>query len=877
MATKKTAEMKKEELEKASSETAKKEDKNAALATPATPPSNDGGNKPEPQIEEGIVAGLKDVDISNEVRSAFLDYSMSVIVSRAIPDVRDGLKPVHRRIIFGMNELGMQSDKPYKKSARIVGDVMGKFHPHGDQAIYSTLVRLAQPFSMRYVLVDGHGNFGSIDGDEAAAMRYTEARMAKMAMEMVKDINADTVDFVDNYDGTEKEPVVLPARFPNLLVNGGSGIAVGMATNMPPHNLREVVSALKAVAKNPNIDVLELMNNHITGPDFPTGGYILGKGGIRDAYEKGTGSIVIRSKAEIQESEGGKKRIVVTEIPYQVNKAAMIEAIADLLKEKTIDGITDIRDESNKDGIRVVFDVRRDIIPEVLLNQLFKYTQLQVSFGIINLSLVNGVPRVLGLKDLLTNYLDHQVVVLERRTKFQLNKANERIHIVEGYLIAINNIDAIVTLLRASKTTEEARENLSKKFKLSEKQTKEIVEMPLRRLVGMEKLKLQEEKATLDNDIARYKGLLTDRTKVVELILSDLDTIAEKFGDDRMTQISNDMSSIDDEDLIPKENIVITLTTNGYIKRMSPETFRTQNRGGRGVKGLSMNENDIVSILLHSKTHTDLLFFSNLGKVYRIRGYQVPEFARTAKGLPVVNLLNLEKNESIRSIISVDEYKEGQHLFFTTLKGVVKRTAIKEFELIRQNGKIAITLKEGDQLLDVKQTDGQQLIGIASSKGKMVHFPEAEVRSMGRTASGVRGMTLSGGDVVGVSATSEGKYILVVTNKGYGKMSEATDYRTTRRGAKGVFTINSSEDSSAKIGNLVAMKAVNGNEDLIVITKAGVVIRVSLTQVKIASRSTQGVRIIRLDENERVSSVAIVEASGEEPTQDIAEEETPKQ
>jgi DNA gyrase subunit A len=672
------------------------------------------------------------------------------------------------------------------------------------------------------------------------------------------------VVYVDNYDGTEKEPVVLPSRFPNLLVNGGSGIAVGMATNMPPHNLREVIAALKAVTKNPDIDVVELMNNYIQGPDFPTGGFILGKGGIRDAFEKGTGSIVIRSKAEIQETEGGKKRIIISEIPYQVNKASMIEAMAELVKEKTVEGITDIRDESNKQGIRVVIEVRRDVIPEVLLNQLYKYTQLQVSFGVINLALVNGVPRVLPLKDLLKHYLDHQVVVIERRTKFQLNKALDRIHIVNGYLTALDNIDAIVKLLRQSKTTEEARDTMGKQFTLSERQTKEIVEMPLRRLVGMEKIKLQDEKASLDNDITRYKGLLNDRQSVVDLIFSDLDVIAEKFGDDRMTQISNDISNIDDEDLIPKENIVITLTSNGYIKRMAPETFRTQNRGGRGVKGLSMNENDLVSILVNSRTHTDLLFFSNLGKVYRMRGYQVPEFARTAKGIPVVNLLNLEKTETVRSIISVDAYDDGHFLFFTTLKGVVKRTPIKEFELIRQNGKIAISLREADQLYDVKQTNGQQVIGIASSKGKMVTFPETEVRSMGRTATGVRGMNLSGGDVVGVSMTQEGQHILVITTKGYGKKTNLEEYRATHRGAKGVLTISSSEGKIEKIGNLIAMKAVKGDEDLIVITKSGVVIRISLTQVKETSRSTQGVRIIRLDDQERVSTVAVVEPSTNE-------------
>ncbi len=818
-----------------------------------------------PVIQEGIEAGLKDVDISNEVRTAFLDYSMSVIVSRALPDVRDGLKPVHRRIIFGMNELGMQSDKPYKKSARIVGDVMGKFHPHGDQAIYSTLVRLAQPFSMRYTLVDGHGNFGSVDGDEAAAMRYTEARMAKMAMEMVKDINAETVDFVDNYDGTEKEPVVLPARFPNLLVNGSSGIAVGMATNMPTHNLREVISAIKAYAANPDIDVLELMQDFIQGPDFPTGGMILGKSGIRQAYQTGTGSLVIRSKVDIQEFENGKKRIIVKEIPYQVNKANMIETIAGLVRDKVIEGITDIRDESNKSGIRVVIEVRRDIIPEVLLNQLYKHTQLQVSFGIINLALVNGQPKVLPLKDLIKHYLEHQVEVLERRTTYFLAKAQDRIHIVDGYLIGIKNIDEIVDILKKSPNTEEARIRLGKTFSLSERQTKEIVDMPLRRLTGLEKQKLEDEKATLEKDITYYQKLLGDRKLVIDVILADLDVIANKFGDDRMTEISDDLSTIEDEDLIPKTNIVITLTKNGYIKRQLPEVFRTQNRGGRGVKGAGLHDNDIVAILVNAHTHTDILFFSNLGKVYRLRGYQVPEFSRTAKGLPVVNLLNLEKEETIKAIITVNEYLEGNHLFFITQLGVVKRTDIREFESIRQNGKIAISLREGDALLDVKQTNSTLMIGMASSEGKMINFKEGDVRSMGRTATGVRGMNIAAGKVVGVTTSAEGKYILVVTDKGFGKMTPLEDYRQTKRGAKGVTTIKASE----KNGRLIAMKAVNGDEDLLVVTKAGVIIRISLTQVRVIARATQGVRLIRLQDKESVSSIAVVEASLEEPTQEI--------
>jgi DNA gyrase subunit A len=782
-------------------------------------------------------------------------------VARAIPDVRDGLKPVHRRIIYGMNELGMQSDKPYKKCARIVGDVMGKYHPHGDQAIYSTLVRMAQPFSLRYTLVDGHGNFGSIDGDEAAAMRYTEARMGKMAMEMVRDINSDTVDFVDNYDGTEKEPVVLPSRFPNLLVNGSSGIAVGMATNMPPHNLREVISAIKAIAINPTISVLELMGNHISGPDFPTGGLILGKGGIRQAYETGNGSITIRSKASIEDRENGKKRIIITEIPYQVNKASMIEAIAGLVKEKIIEGITDLRDESNKDGIRVVIELRRDVIPEVILNQLYKNTQLQVSFGIINLSLVRGEPKILPLVPLLQNYLDHQVVVIKRRTQYLLTKAEERIHIVLGFIIGIENIDEVIRIIRASETTDAARETLSSRFGLSERQTREIVDMPLRRLGGMERKKLQDEKNDLETKITSYRLLLDNHQLVIDLIIKELDEVDAKFGDVRKTEISNDLSTIDDEDLIPEEEIVVTLTTNGYIKRMDPDTFRTQIRGGRGVKGMDTNQNDIVNIILHAKTHTDLLFFSNLGKVYRIRGYQVPEYARTGKGLPIVNLLNLDKNEKIQSIISVDEYKENNYLLFTTTHGIVKRTEVMEFASIRQNGKIAISLREGDELFEVKHTDGNQLIGIASSNGKMVKFHENEVRDMGRNASGVKGMNVDKGEVVGVTMSSEGKNILVITEKGYGKMSLAEDYRQTKRGAKGVSTIHTTE----KNGRIVAMRAVSGLEDLMIITLSGMVIRLSLTSLRVMSRNTQGVRVIRLDEDQKASSIAIVPPSEETP------------
>ena len=820
-------------------------------------------------IEEGIVAGLTDVDLAKEVRNSFLDYSMSVIVSRALPDVRDGLKPVHRRIIYGMNDLGMQPDKPYKKSARIVGDVMGKYHPHGDSSIYGALVRLAQPFAIRYTLVDGHGNFGSIDGDGAAAMRYTEARMAKIAMEMVRDINEDTVDFMDNYDGSEKEPVVLPSRFPNLLVNGANGIAVGMATNIPPHNLGEVIDAVKTVAYNPDITAVELMNTCLLGPDFPTGGMILGKGGIKKAYETGQGSIVIRSKTEIVERENGRKRIVVTEIPYQVNKSNMIEAIAKLVRDKVIEGITDLRDESNKEGIRVVIDLRKDVVPEVILNQLFKLTQLQVSFGIIMLVLDHGQPKVLPIVDVLKLYLEHQVEVVERRTNHLLKKALNREHILEGLLVAQDNIDEIVALIRSSQTTEIAKNALMERFNLSDIQAKEILDMRLAKLTGLEKAKLLDEIEKVRVLIASYRELLSSRENVVELIVKELDEIKEKYSDERRTVLSNDLSNIDDEDLIPEEEIVITLTKNGYVKRLATDTFKTQNRGGRGIKGMQTNENDVVDILVHTKTHTDVLFFTNKGKVYRIRGYQIPEFSRTSKGLPIVNLLNLDKDEKVMSILSIDEYKEGEYLFFITKEGVVKRTDAKEFESIRQNGKIAITLKEGDELFSVKHTDGNALIGIAVNKGKMVKFHESDVRAMGRTASGVKGVNVDGSYVVGATTSLEGQYILAVSEHGYGKMSPADDYRLTSRGTKGVLTLN----VTSKTGSLVALRAVNGDEDLMIITKGGIVIRMALSQVKIAGRNTQGVRLIRLDEGQEISSIAVVPHEEEENIEEIEKSE----
>lgn len=817
-------------------------------------------------IEEGIVPEMRDVKITETVKSSFLEYAMSVIVSRAIPDVRDGLKPVHRRIIYGMNELGIGPTKPFKKSARIVGDVMGKYHPHGDSAIYGSLVRLAQPFNMRYTLVDGHGNFGSIDGDEAAAMRYTEARMSKIAMEMVRDIDQDTVDFMDNYDGQEKEPTVLPSRFPNLIVNGSNGIAVGMATNMPPHNLVETINAIQAIAENPDITPVELMTTCIYGPDFPTGGIILGRSGIRKAYETGQGSIVVRSKAEIIEHENGKKRIIISEIPYGVNKALTIEHIAHLVKDKVIEGITDIRDESNKEGIRVVIELRRDAIAEVILNKLYKLTALQSSFGIINLCLVNGEPKILPITDLLKNYLDFQVEVIGRRTRTLLKKAEARDHILQGLKIAIDNIDEVVDIIKQASSTEVAKNNLISRFGITDIQSKEILDMRLSKLTGLEKTKIEDEITRLNAQIEEYKVILSDRKNELKVVIDELEEIKNKFGDERRTYISNEISNIDDEDLIPEEEIIITLTKNGYIKRVATDTFRTQNRGGRGVKGMQTHEDDVVDILVHAKTHTDLLFFTSYGKVYRMRGYQVPVFSRSSKGLPVVNLLNLEKDEFVRSIISVDEYREGDYLFFATEQGVVKRTSIKEYESIRQNGKIAISLREGDHLLDVKMTNGNAIIGIASSLGKMVNFNENAVRPMGRTASGVRGMNIDEGIAVGMVISLEGEYILAITDKGYGKMTHYSDYRLTSRGTKGVITIHATE----KVGNLVTIRAVDGNEDLMVITKAGIIIRIPLDQVKVAGRNTQGVRIIRLDENQTVSSVAVVEHQEQE---EIVEEE----
>ena len=692
--------------------------------------------------------GIQIVNLSKEVKNSFLEYAMSVIVARALPDVKDGLKPVHRRILYGMSEAKMNAGSPYKKSARIVGDVMGKYHPHGDSAIYEAMVRLAQNFSTRYPLADGHGNFGSIDGDGAAAMRYTEARMSKIAMEMVRDLDEDTVDFMPNYDGEEQEPVVLPSKFPNILVNGSTGIAVGMATNIPPHNLAEAIDAILAIAENPDIEVADLMQI-LKGPDFPTGAYILGKSGIKKAYETGNGTILLRSKTHIEEMANGKNRILITEIPYQVNKTVMIEKIADLAREKIIDGITDLRDESSGEDIRVVIELRKDVVPEVVLNQLFKLTQLQVSYGINMLALVDGEPKVLPVKEMLQYYLQHQKNVIYRRTQFELKKAEDELHVLQGIVIAIENIDEVIQIIRSSKNVEESQSALMDRFHLSERQAKAIVSMSLGRLSALEIEKSETKCKNLEEQVEDYKAILSSEDRIFEIVKNELIEIKNKYSDARRSEIIMGEFNIDDEDLITKEDIIVTLTLNGYIKRVPMDTFKTQNRGGKGIKGMATNEEDVVDKIVIANTHKDIIFFTNFGKVYRLRGHQIPEYGRTAKGIPVINLLNMDANEKVRSIISLNEYQENHTLVFVTKNGIVKRVALKEFESIRQKGKIAIHLKEDDELIDVKLTDGTAQILIASSNGKVVRFNEQDVRVMGRSASGVKGINVNGKEVIG--------------------------------------------------------------------------------------------------------------------------------
>ncbi|AUO11971.1 DNA gyrase subunit A [Priestia megaterium] len=810
-------------------------------------------DKPNSQIRE--------VNISQEMRASFLDYAMSVIVSRALPDVRDGLKPVHRRILYAMNDLGMGSDKPYKKSARIVGEVIGKYHPHGDSAVYETMVRMAQDFSYRYMLIDGHGNFGSVDGDAAAAMRYTEARMSKVSMELLRDINKDTIDYQDNYDGSEREPIVLPARFPNLLVNGSAGIAVGMATNIPPHQLGEVIDGVLAVSQDPDITIAELMEI-IPGPDFPTAGQILGRSGIRKAYETGKGSIIVRAKVEIEEQSNGKQTILVHELPYQVNKAKLIEKIAELARDKKIDGITDLRDESDRSGMRIVIEVRRDANANVLLNNLYKQTSLQTSFGINTLALVDGQPKVLNLKQCLQYYLDHQVVVIRRRTEFELRKAEARAHILEGLKIALDNLDAVIALIRGSQTTDIAREGLMTQFSLSEKQAQAILDMRLQRLTGLEREKIEAEYQSLLALIAELKAILADEEKVLEIIREELIEVKERFNDGRRTEIvSGGAEIIEDEDLIPRQDIVISLTHNGYIKRLPVSTYKSQRRGGRGIQGMNTNEDDFVEHLLTTSTHDTILFFTNKGKVYRTKGYEIPEYGRTAKGIPIINLLEVDKGEWVNAIIRVDEFVDDWYLFFTTKQGISKRTPLSSFENIRNSGLIALNLREEDELISVKLTDGKRDMVIGTKKGMLIRFNEDDVRSMGRTATGVKGITLDSEDeVIGMEILEEQSDILIITKNGYGKRTPIEEYRVQTRGGKGLRTCNITD----KNGDVVALKCVSQEEDIMLITVSGVLIRVSVSDISQMGRNTQGVKVIRLGDEEFVSTVAKVQTSEDE-------------
>ncbi|WP_059171605.1 DNA gyrase subunit A [Bacillus sp. FJAT-27445] len=808
---------------------------------------------------------IREINISQEMKSSFLDYAMSVIVSRALPDVRDGLKPVHRRILYAMHDLGMHSDKPYKKSARIVGDVIGKYHPHGDSAVYETMVRMAQDFNFRYMLVDGHGNFGSVDGDAAAAMRYTESRMSKISMELLRDINKDTIDYQDNYDGEEREPVVLPARFPNLLVNGTTGIAVGMATNIPPHQLGEVIDGVLAISKDPDISIPELMEI-IPGPDFPTGGIIIGRSGIRKAYESGRGSITLRAKVEIEQLKNGKEVIIVKELPYQVNKARLIEKIAELVRDKRIDGITDLRDESDRNGMRIYIEVRKDANANVLLNNLYKQTALQTTFGINTLALVDGQPKVLNLKQCLNYYLSHQQVVIRRRTEFELRKAEARAHILEGLRIALDNLDAVISLIRSSRTTDIARDGLMSTFNLSDKQAQAILDMRLQRLTGLEREKIEEEFQSLMALIGELKAILADEEKILEIIREELLEIKERFNDNRRTEIvAGGIENIEDEDLIPRETVVLTLTHNGYIKRLPVSTYRAQKRGGRGIQGMGTNEDDFVEQLITTSTHDTILFFTNKGKVYRAKGYEIPEFSRTAKGLPIINLLGIEKGEWINAIIPVDEFVDDWFLFFTTKEGISKRSPLTSFAHIRNNGLIALNLREGDELISVRMTDGSKQIVIATKKGMQIRFAETDVRTMGRTATGVKGITLDKEDeVIGMEVLEEDTDVLVVTTKGYGKRTAAAEYRIQGRGGKGIKTANVTERN----GDLVSMKTVTGEEDLMLITTGGVLIRIPVDSISKVGRNTIGVKLINIKENESVATVAKVEREEEEEEMD---------
>ena len=794
------------------------------------------------------------VNIVGEMRKSFLDYSMSVIVARALPDVRDGLKPVHRRILYTLYEEGMTPDKKYQKSANAVGAVMGHYHPHGDSAIYESMVRMAQDFTYRHTLVDGHGNFGSIDGDGAAASRYTEARLAKISMELLRDLNKDTVDFSENYDGQRKEPVVLPSRFPNILVNGNMGIAVGMATNIPPHNLGEVIDGCVAYIDNPEITVTELMQ-YIKGPDFPTAGVILGNGGIKRAYESGRGAITIRGMATVEEAHN-KHRIVITELPYQVNKKALIQRIGELVRDKVIDGISNLSDESALEGIKIVIDVKKEANANVVLNNLYKHTQLQTSYGINFLMLVDGIPRTLGLKEIIDKYIDHQKHVIYRRCQFDLKRYKDRLHILDGLKIALDNIDRVIKIIRESADDEEAKAGLMSNFALSEVQSQAILDMRLKRLTGLEKSKIEEEIAELEKLVKELEEILASEEKILEVIKTEMLEIKDKYADERRTHI--DMTAIDyieDESLIPVENVVITLTNKGYIKRLPADTYKTQNRGGMGVKGMATNEEDFVEHLINATSHDYILMFTNRGKVYRIKGYEIPEYSRQSKGLPIINLLSLDKDEKVTSLLKISNDDEYKCLVFATKSGLIKRTDISEFDSIRTNGKKFITLKDDDELVSVKKTTGNDEILMASSNGRMVRFNESAVRIMGRGASGVRGINLDGGILVGMEIVEPNEYVLVITEKGYGKKTPVNEYRITNRGGKGVKTVNITE----KNGSIVSFKTVDDSKDLMIITDSGIIIRLAVDKISTMSRVTQGVKLINLKEDSIVSSTSIVE------------------
>ena len=813
---------------------------------------------------------LVNVNLTKEMKTSFIDYAMSVIVSRALPDVRDGLKPVHRRILYGMNELGVTPDKPHKKSARITGDVMGKYHPHGDSSIYEAMVRMAQWWSYRYMLVDGHGNFGSMDGDGAAAQRYTEARMSKIALEMLRDINKNTVDFADNYDANEREPLVLPARFPNLLVNGATGIAVGMATNIPPHNLGETIDAVKLVMDNPEVTTKELMEV-LPGPDFPTGALVMGKSGIHKAYETGKGSIVLRSRTEIEETKTGRERIVVTEFPYMVNKTKVHEHIVRLVQEKRIEGITAVRDESNREGVRFVIEVKRDASANVILNNLFKMTQMQTSFGFNMLAIQNGVPKILSLRQILDAYIEHQKEVVTRRTQFDKEKAEARAHILEGLLIALDHIDEVIRIIRASETDAEAQSELMSKFKLSERQSQAILDMRLRRLTGLERDKIQSEYDELIALIADLADILAKPERVAQIIKEELDEVKRKFGDPRRTELMvGEVLTLEDEDLIEESDVLITLSNKGYIKRLDQDEFTAQKRGGRGVQGTGVKDDDFVRELVSTSTHDHLLFFTNKGRVYRLKGYEIPEYGRTAKGLPVVNLLKLDEGESIQTIINVEsERSDDAYLFFTTRAGIVKRTSVKEFANIRQNGLKALNLKDEDELINVLLTEKDTDIIIGTRLGYAVRFNQSSVRSMSRIATGVKGVNLREGDaVVGARVITDQDEVLIITEKGYGKRTVATEYPTKGRAGKGMKTANVTE----KNGPLAGLLTVKGDEDLMIITDTGVMIRTNVANISQTGRSTMGVKVMRLDQDAKIVTFTSVAAAEKEEVG--AEQET---